>query len=46
LVAIFTTGVYFHSPFEKFTGYRTSCFISGSTVGLLHLQYWELQAIW
>jgi hypothetical protein len=29
LFAISTTSVYFHSPFEKFTGYRTPCFVLG-----------------
>lgn len=36
--AISTTSVYFHTPFEKFTGYRTSCFVLGLTTGLLYLQ--------
>lgn len=32
LFGIYTTSVYFHLPFEKFTGYRTSCWVLGLTV--------------
>jgi hypothetical protein len=47
LLGIYTTSVYFHLPFEKFTGYRTSCWnISIGSFDLLDfslLQCWGLR---